>query len=476
MAEDQLKQIHLATLRVLGEIGLRVDAPGVVAALGEKGALVSPGGIVRFPQGFIMDALGRLPERCVLWDRNGGSLVLGDGTPRLMGGGEGVFVVDRVTGKKRYSTRQDVAEFTRLQHVATNVSIVRPVVSACDWGVHSDLVEFYELLSGTDKHILHRTIDPGQVETAVKMVSLVAGSREGLKEKPIMSTLYCPTSPLCFGKEAVTAMMTWAAYGVPVTVYSMTLAGASCPASPVGQLVQGNAEVLGGIVMIQALHPGTPVIYGLENAVMDMKTGIGALGVPEYSLLNAEACRLGRRYGLPTMTGGMATDAKDTDFQAGFEKGAFTPPVMSQADIVFGCGGMDSGGVYRPAQVLLDDEIFGALAIVSKGFQGLLVPDDLDIDRLVGLIGEAGHGGHFLSSEHTLRNFRRYWRREILVRDNYEIWASRGASIQERVSKKTIEVLSEGKEGILAEEVDMALRGILRTAGAGVDDARRQGS
>jgi trimethylamine--corrinoid protein Co-methyltransferase len=51
-----------------------------------------------------------------------------------------------------------------------------------------------------------------------------------------------------------------------------------------GALALGNAECLVGLIISQLIRPGTPFLYGMNTAAMDMKSTIVSYGSPEWSL------------------------------------------------------------------------------------------------------------------------------------------------------------------------------------------------
>ena len=63
------------------------------------------------------------------------------------------------------------------------------------------------------------------------------------------------------------------------------------------------------------------------------------------------------------MCGGLSSDAKELDAQAGFEKAVTAVPLMQEgADIIYGVGATDAGSSISYAQMVLDDEIIAGLA------------------------------------------------------------------------------------------------------------------
>jgi trimethylamine--corrinoid protein Co-methyltransferase len=240
-----------------------------------------------------------------------------------MGAGTPVNVFDLETGTRRPATRQDVRDLVALQDALPQVDIVRPTVTATDQGETSDLVEIAELLRHTGKPIVHRTLSPERVDAAVEMLAAVAGGEDAFQTQPNFATLYCPISPGYFTPENVRCMLRWAQHGVPITLLSMAMGGASAPATLLGELVVINTDILAWIVALQIL-----LLYGSVSAVLDMRTGLLPLGAPERGMVNSGAALMARYYGIPSMCGGLSSDAKELDAQAGFEKAVTAVPLL----------------------------------------------------------------------------------------------------------------------------------------------------
>ncbi len=311
--DDAIAEIvHEKTVEILPEVGFCVPEHDTLIALKGAGFPVDwesqmvrltpefwtrpwPGCPVTSSSSTGLERRRRFSER--------GSCFMGAGTP--------VNVLDLETGARRSATWQDVRNLITLQDALPQVDIVRPTVTATDQGECSDLVEIAELLRCTGKPIVHRTLSPERVDAAVEMLAAVAGGEDDFRAHPNFATLYCPISPGYFTPENVRCMLRWAEHGVPITLLSMAMGGASAPATLLGELVVINADILAWIVVLQILYPGMPLLYGSVSAVLDMRTGLLPLGAPERGMINAGAALMGRYYGIPSMCGGLSSDAKE---------------------------------------------------------------------------------------------------------------------------------------------------------------------
>jgi trimethylamine--corrinoid protein Co-methyltransferase len=452
------EEVHAKSVEILNEIGVCVPDNSTLARLERIGLPVDKAGhMVRFTPDVLDELLDQAPRALSLYARDGDTPVRFEEGPRFMGSGTPVMVFDLETGERRPSTRQDVIDMVRLEDALPNVDIVRPTMTATDVAGDSGLVEIAESFRNTDKHVVHRVLKPENVESAVALAAAVAGGENALRSRPIFSALYCPISPSFMTTENVQNILGFASHGIPVTVLSMAMGGASAPATLLGELVVINTEVIGYIALIQALFPGAPVLYGSVSSVLDMRTGLLALGVPESGLLHAGCAAMARYYGLRSMCAGFRTDAKALDAQAAFEKVLTVLPVLEAgADIIYGVAATDSGGTASFVQAVLDDEMADALRRMMRGF------DVHGLEEEVELIKRRTPRGNFLAERHTRNHFREYWRPKTFSRDSFEVWHGKGGlTVEAAARQRAFDLLAEHVLPPLPSSAEAAIERIL---------------
>jgi trimethylamine--corrinoid protein Co-methyltransferase len=237
----------------------------------------------------------------------------------------------------------------------------------------------------------------------------------------------------------------------------MAMGGASAPVTLLGELIVINTDILAWIAALQILFPGTPLLYGSVSAVLDMRTGLLPLGAPERGLINSGAAIMGKFYGIPSMCGGLSSDAKQLDAQAGFEKVNTAVPLLQQnASIIYGVGATDAGSTISYTQMVFDNEIIAGLRRMWKGIQLH------DPSEEVELIKELTPRGHFMSAPHTIRNYRRHWYPEIISRDTYDTWQQKGETIESVCKKKAHDILDNHKPVPLPADIENELVRIMR--------------
>jgi trimethylamine--corrinoid protein Co-methyltransferase len=450
--------IHDKSVEILFEVGFCVPEIGALNRLEASNFIVDQEAqIVRIPPEILETALTNLPKNTKIFDRNRVSPAPYDMHSCFMGAGTPVNVLDLESGVRRPATRQDVQQLVRIQDALPMVDIVRPTVTATDHGEFSDLIEIAELLRFTSKPIVHRVLSPERVEPAVEILAAVAGGENALRQHPNFATLYCPISPGYFTPENIGCMFRWAEYGVPITLLSMAMGGASAPVTLLGELIVINTDILAWIAALQMLYPGTPLLYGSVSAVLDMRTGILPLGAPERGMINSGAAIMGNYYGIPSMCGGLSSDAKQLDAQSGAEKVLTAISLLKEkASIIYGVGATDAGSSISYTQMVLDNEIIAGLRRLLKGF------GDENIDIEVELIKANTPRGNFLKEDHTRQHYHQHWQPNIFNRDAYETWQEKGKSIEEVCHEKVLDILANHQPKTLPVEVELELENILR--------------
>ena len=307
-SEDELQQIHYATLETLAKMGVHVTNDEALDYYEDAGADVNrSNGRVKIPPYIVKDAIDSAPPEVVLAGRDPEhDVVLGDSRVNFTTFGAGVKIYDYETGEYRDTIKQDVADTARLADNLDQVDVYSHAVTGGDCPRENiDLHEAEAFLTNTSKHCMHIDLTSGEnAKKYFEMGAAITGGMDELRERPIISALVCPQSPSELHGEAAQIIIECARAGVPVNVLSMAMAGATSPVTIAGTLVDHNAEVLAGIVLAQLVSRGAPVLYGSSTTIFDVKESTAPVGSPEMGMTNAGVARLARYYNLPSYTAG----------------------------------------------------------------------------------------------------------------------------------------------------------------------------
>jgi trimethylamine--corrinoid protein Co-methyltransferase len=304
---DEMEDIHLATLEVLQQTGVYVEDEEALAIFAGAGAVVDGSRkIVHVPPHLVEEAIRSAPASFVACGRTPDrDYVMGSNRVGFTNFGEGIQLVDTYTGELREPTKQDVADSARLVDALDDVDVYERALGAHE--VPQDVAALHNadaILRNTTKHAFIGPLNGFLCKRMIRMAAAIAGGADRLRERPIVSTLTCPVSPLKLVREVCEIIIESARAGVPCNILSMAMAGASSPVTLAGTLVTHNAEVLAGITLSQLTAKGAPVVYGSSTTAMDLRFASASVGSPECGLIGAAVAQMARRYLLPSFVAG----------------------------------------------------------------------------------------------------------------------------------------------------------------------------
>jgi len=464
LSENDLERIHWGTLHILETVGLRVDSAACRKLLMDHGCDVDEKTrIARIPPHLVEEALAKKKTSITLAARNPKYDVKLDLNHSYMtANGNGAITVDFETGKRRPSTKEDVVKTSRLIDYLPNIHVHWPMVSSMDQ--HPSTVHLHDLdasLNNTEKHVMYETgVTLPDARRLTEMGYIVAGGEKEFRRRPLTSCLQCTFAPLQLDAGIMDASLYFAEAGVPLVFFGMPQPGATGPATLVGSLVVGNAEVLGALTIIQLHTPGSAVIYGMGNAPLDMRTTVRAGGSPEHAISSAMATELAHWYGMPSCVGVSAT-AKTPGDQAVLEY--FTGcvgPMLAGADLMCGVGLLEDSTCLYLEQIVVDDEIIGVISRLIRGEWADEETLALDVIRSV------GPGGNFLAQRHTLAHLKtENFMPTLIDRRSFDAWSANGAkTLVDRAREKTKWILENHEVPPLPPDVQRDLRGVIERA------------
>ena len=305
--DDELREIHLATLEVLEKTGLFVEDEEALTIFGDHGATIDPKRkIARLPPYLVEDCIRTAPSKFILYGRNPkNDVVLESNRVCFTNFGEGIYVDDINTGEHRITTKQDVADSAVLADYLDNIDVYERAVGAVDKPPETlNIHNAHAIFANTTKHSFLGGGDRANLAKIVEMAAVIAGGKDRLKEHPIFSVNVCPTSPLRLTLEYCQLAIDTARVGIPLNIISMAMSGGSAPVSLAGTLVVSNAEVLGSVTLTQLVRKGTPVIYASSTTSMDLRLGTASVGCPELGMISAAVAKMAQRYQLPSWVAG----------------------------------------------------------------------------------------------------------------------------------------------------------------------------
>jgi trimethylamine--corrinoid protein Co-methyltransferase len=426
--DDQLDRLQDGTLRILEEVGVRFPSDTALDILGDHGAMVDRDSqIVRFPRDLVRRALSVAPRTFTMAARDPRfDLQLEDGVSYFTTDGCGVATIDWDTRQQRASRKSDIAEMARIVDYLPSIGFMWPTVSAQDRGRTSQLHEIDAAYNNTVKHFQAMVMGAEPARRAIEMATVLAGSGEALRARPMLSDLICSIAPLAQDHEGLEAALVFAEAGIPVGFLAMPTLGTTAPATSAGALVVGDAEVISGIVLLQLAYPGAPVFHSIMKAWADPRNG----NYVGYSLDNRARyapVEMAHHWGLPSMAACFGTDSPTAGtWQAGVEV-ALDPFLggLAGPELVTGLGLDRTYTLLYPEAIILDDDVY------QRALHALLAEDVSDEALALDVIANVGPGGHFLAERHTRIHMRTSLKRGLTHELPVEVARERVAWIRE---------------------------------------------
>ncbi len=437
---EDVQRIHEATLEIIESIGVRFPLPQALDIWEEHGASVDRDTmIVKVEPQIIEEALKHAPPAYALAARDPAQDLPLDGNHVYAGtDGCGVQVIDIESSELRRSRLQDVRDIARVADYVPEVAFHWVPVSAQDYPAESrGLHELLAVWENSTKHVQTESVySEHEARASVEMAAAIAGGRDALRERPVLSIMQCTLSPLGHDGGSLEAALIAAEAGLPVGFMTMASCASTGPTTMAGSLAVGNAEVISALALIQLAYPGAPVFYAAAQTAMDLRTGAYTGGGPEDFLFGAATNVLADFYDVPLSMGSFATGAKEPNWQAGLENSLSTfMASIVMSDMLLGVGLLDGSRIWSYAQMLMDCEIF---SIVHKMMEGISINEEtlaLDTIRAV------GPGGHFLTQEHTLSHMHDLWLHNFMDRRPYEEWEEKRDGAPDWARAKAREIL-----------------------------------
>ena len=403
LSQSQLKRLKSGTLYLLEEVGIHFPSRRALEIFADNGARVDmQKQIVRIPPELVEKAMLTAPRSFVLGGREKRFDLRLDGScSYLCLSGTGVHVIDPETRVQRPSRKEDLARMARICDALPLIGFIWSIITSQDHGRTSSVHDCHAMLTNTLKHVRGgTTMHPKLARYVVEMATIVAGSDEERRRRPPINANICTIAPLAQDSHGIEAALTYAEAGIPVSFMAMPTMGSTAPATPLGALVVGDAEVVSAMVLIQLAYPGAPVFHSLLVSLMDPRTGGYIVKVP--SPVRIIATQLAHAWKVPCLGGGsMSTDALEIGWHSGTDGGLASSLIaLSGAEISGFLGLLGGAMILYPEQIILAHEACQTAYELLHGF------DFSEADMALEIIKQIGPRGHFLMEKHTRQHIR----------------------------------------------------------------------
>ena len=465
LSKSAVEQIHQTALRILSEVGVRIDSLEILSRVGDlEGVQIDLNRrTATFSPNAVQTAIELAPSGYNFHGRDGTKAVSVTHTSDFISqsiAGE-IFIIDPIRKSRREPTLADLEQCIIVLDALPNIDIAGSLVQPMEIPMEvRDIRIFSEMLKRTRKPVRSWIQSPRSAKYVLELLRVVAGGSQELRNRPRGLFGFEPTSPLILSENSLETMKVWVEAGQPVTIGPMVQSMGTGPITLAGTIAQQDAEVLAGLVVVQALAPGVGVLYNCASLILDPRTGSSIFASPEETLIMVGSAQVGHSHGLPVGLQMGLTDAKVPDAQAGMEKGmSLLIGALAGMNVTGGLGiaGCDQGA--SVPQLILDNEILGYVRKVARG----LTVDDETLAYEV--IQRVGIGGNYLSDRHTVDHVRERWIPDLSDRKGWEIWDREGGqTMLDRAHAEQDRILREHQPDWLDEVTQRELDLIIAAA------------
>jgi len=461
LTDGDLVKIIDAAFHLLDSMGMG-DVPRRFQDLAlAKGAHLNARGRLCYSRALVEETIDRAAKSFVLYGRDPKhDLEIGGERVFFGTGGAAVQTLDLDSGIYRPSTLRDLYDFTRLIDTLDNVSWFTRCCVATDIPDITDLDvnTAYALLRGTTKHVGTSFTLAENVAPIISMFDQALGGEGAFRKRPFCKAHISPViSPMRYGEDAVDVTFACIEHGVPINAIIAAQSGATAPAPLAGMLAQTTAETLAGLMLVNLIEPGYPMIFSNWPLVIDLRTGAFCGGGGEISLLNAASGQIANHLDLPGGVASSMADAKAVDAQMGMEKAISSLAAgLAGSNLIYESAGMMASLLGASFEAfVLDNEM---LSHIHRTIRGIEVNDDtLSIEA----IEQAVYGeGHFLGGDDTIAAMQRdYFYPTLADRTDPDTWVYQGADdIWTKARDQARQILASHHPDYLSKHADAWIR------------------
>jgi len=467
--EEALVTLEAHADWILKEIGIEFPGDGETLQLFKDAGASVKGTRVRFDEGLAKHLCSTAPGNFRMEGRDpASSITFGGDHIVLMPAYGPPFVSDLGKGR-RYATIEDFSNFVKLAYASpwlnhSGGTVCEPVDLPVNKR-HLDMV--YAHLSYSTKPFMGSVTAPERAEESIAMARLAFGDAYVEKNCVIQGNINV-NSPLVYDHVMTGALKAYARAHQSVVISPFILGGAMGPVTQPALLAQAHAEAMAGIALSQLVRKGAPVVYGNFQTTMNLKSGAPTFGTPEANLSTFAIAQLCRRLDLPLRCGGHLTASKVVDGQAMQESAAsMTAGILAGSNVIFHAAGWLEGGLTMSYEKFAADlDHCGMMLTMLAGLN--VTTENLAADAYL----EAGPGGNYLGSAHTLTHFETAnYPADLADTASFEQWVEDGRlDLEQRSHHRWQQMLSDYQAPPIDPAVNEALLDFMAKKKAAMPD------
>ena len=410
LGPDQINEVHRYSILILEDTGIKVESKTALNIFAKSDGVKIKDDVVCIKGELVDHAIKQAPSNIEVYNKSGESafhLGKNQGNETHFGiGCTNTWFQEIESSGIELFTREHMQHSTKLGDLLDNFAMVSTLGIPSDAPVDKlDLYSTLDMYANTTKPLVLLISGEGTINDVFDLLSSLHGD---ISAKPFCIPYVNPITPLVLNEATTDKMISSIRNDLPFMYSNYSLYGATTPVSEGGSLALLNAELLAGLVFSQLVKEGSKVILGSLPAAFNMAS-LGSHYTPASYLLNLACAEMMNYYEIPHCGTSGSTSGRGADLLA---SGNLWINHLSSCVGKVGCapfvGGNFDSLAFSPTTVVLSNQIIGEAKKFAKGFT-------LD-QKTVNLqeIDQIGHGGDYLTSEHTLASLNELSKTDIL--------------------------------------------------------------
>lgn len=440
LSPDQIEAVHEGSLRILRELGLRVDSERARRVFARAGPDVHiDGDRVTFARDLVEWAIRVSPATVDVFDRRGAhAFRLGEDRTRFGVGVTNLWYQDPQTDGLSPFQREHMVKGVRLSQSLQSYDVISTLGVLRDLPPETaDLFAVLEMAANSTKPLVLLISDESLFPAALELLGAVHGD---VGAKPFVIPYLNPITPLSINEGTSDKLLDSIDRGLAPIFSNYGMAGMTTPITCAGTLALLNAELLAGLILSQLAREGAPVILGSLPMFFEMKHVVDFYD-PQTFLLNLACAEMMAHYRVPHAgTSGSGEGWGPDLLAAGTQWMNQLTSVVGRVGLCPFVGSSLNSKAFSPALTVYGDEVIAQARLFAEGF----AVDDasLGIDEAMAALRQEGH---FLMSPTTLERYRDAYFGSTFPHISLEKWEEERPLGDRLLRERTRDLLAEAE-------------------------------
>ena len=458
--KEELDAIRTSALYLLRNVGVNIEDEEIRKLLANNGCDLGSNNIVYFPEWLVKDCLNSTPKEVTICGRDPKrDLTIGrQRYPYIIPHVLNVNYYDAANQNYLTTTKENVQDFVKICDYLDTIDGVWIVTMLPQF---KEMYMFHDFIMGlrsTTKPVCITTLETQSVDPTYELATAIAGGKDELKKRPLMTICLCAVSPLSWTKQGCDTLKAVARWGIQPALATEAPMGDTGPVTFAGNIAQKMAEYLSGDVILQLLNKGMAVLWVNVHESFDQRTGMVNLSSRGDFV---QACAMGqieKHIGVPILSP-VSPDSHMLDMQEAYELGFTLLPQMLGGSRAIVVHGLDTTRAFNNELLLLLDDMITSARRLLDGID--VTPDTLATDVIENVCSKIEKGrrvGHFLDQRHTLAWYEKEQQPRkdfVFEKHSREKWMELGGkTFIQRANERVKEILRTHKPEPLPKEIE----------------------